>query len=183
MSGNYFFQVSKSLKEDKIKIIKKRTKMLSTIFHNKFVTIVKHNWQDKVCCAGGGDQLQDGLSRLQCWWLVLVKNNLLVNHIKNMIVWKCTTWHISTIRIMNMIIMYRSRFKWKMSHPNLKKTKKQTNKKLCSEVYIYRDGSWSKSGALQNLQKFVFHWHNPQNVFSLKMAHLQCMMKTSQYLT
>jgi hypothetical protein len=76
-------------------------------------------------------------------------------------------------------------FKWKMSHPNLKKTKKQTNKKLCSEVYIYRDGSWSKSGALQNLQKFVFHWHNPQNVFSLKMAHLQCtgMNKTSQYLT
>lgn len=43
MSGNYFFQVSKSLKEDKIKIIKKRTKMLSTIFHNKFVTIVKYN--------------------------------------------------------------------------------------------------------------------------------------------
>ena len=182
MSGNYFFQVSKSLKEDKIKIIKKRTKMLSTIFHNKFVTIVKHNWQDKVCCAGGGDQLQDGLSRLQCWWLVLVNNNLLVNHIKNMIVWKCTSWHISTIRIMNMIIMYRSDLSEKCL---ILTSKKQTNKKLCSEVYIYRDGSWSKSGALQNLQKFVFHWHNPQNVFSLKMAHLQCtgMMKTSQYLT
>ena len=156
--------------------------MLSTIFHNKFVTIVKHNWQDKVCCAGGGDQLQDGLSRLQCWWLVLVNNNLLVNHIKNMIVWKCTSWHISTIRIMNMIIMYRSDLSEKCL---ILTSKKQKNKKLCSEVYIYRDGSWSKSGALQNLQKFVFHWHNPQNVFSLKMAHLQCtgMMKTSQYLT
>jgi hypothetical protein len=137
MSGNYFFQVSKSLKEDKIKIIKKRTKMLSTIFHNKFVTIVKHNWQDKVCCAGGGDQLQDGLSRLQCWWLVLVNNNLLVNHIKNMIVWKCTSWHISTIRIMNMIIMYRSDLSEKCLILTSKKQKnKQTKNSAVKCIFI-----------------------------------------------